>query len=162
MAMTKCKECGAEISSRAEACPRCGARIRRTRLAVKLLAIFFGVGLIGAIVEGVRNPSGGTAINPKTPEQKAKEEADTKRFVVAAAVAETLKKAVRDPDSLKFDSVRISDDAKVACVEYRARNGFGGMNREIVIFVDGVSRSDAATWNKRCTGKMYDYLYAAQ
>jgi len=36
MAMTKCKECGAQISTTAESCPHCGAKQKKTRLGMKL------------------------------------------------------------------------------------------------------------------------------
>jgi hypothetical protein len=41
MAMTTCKECGAEISDKAVSCPKCGARIPKTRwwLVIPALAV---------------------------------------------------------------------------------------------------------------------------
>jgi len=40
MAMIKCKECGAEISSKADACPKCGAKqVRTSGCAMVLLAV---------------------------------------------------------------------------------------------------------------------------
>lgn len=42
MAMTKCKECGNEISTNADACPKCGAKQVRTSGCAKVVAIFFG------------------------------------------------------------------------------------------------------------------------
>ena len=42
MAMTKCKECGNEISTKADACPKCGAKQIRTSGCAKVVAIFFG------------------------------------------------------------------------------------------------------------------------
>ncbi len=40
MAMTKCNECGGQMSTRAWACPHCGARVRSNKGAVLVAAIF--------------------------------------------------------------------------------------------------------------------------
>lgn len=42
MAMTKCKECGSEISTKADACPKCGAKQIRTSGCAKVVLIFLG------------------------------------------------------------------------------------------------------------------------
>lgn len=166
MTMTTCKECGNDLSTKAESCPKCGAKVARDSLFAKLLLLAVGVGIFGSMVGGGSSPSSTSPqtapkTNEKSPEEAAKDAAHTRRFLIATVVVQALKSAARDPDSLKIDSLRVSDDAKIACSEYRARNGFGGMNREIIVFVNGKAKSDAATWNKRCTGPMFDYLDAA-
>jgi hypothetical protein len=49
MAMTKCRECSAEISDSAKACPKCGAKVPRTKwwlwIPLGLIVAFFGFGL---------------------------------------------------------------------------------------------------------------------
>ena len=50
MAMTKCKECGNEISTKAEACPKCGAKQVRTTGCAKVVLIFFGAIFLLAIL----------------------------------------------------------------------------------------------------------------
>ena len=56
MAMTNCKECGSEISTKAEACPKCGAKVRRTSVAawgcLIIVALFAILAAIGAIFGG--------------------------------------------------------------------------------------------------------------
>lgn len=37
MAMIKCKECGSDISNKADACPKCGAKPKKTSLLVKII-----------------------------------------------------------------------------------------------------------------------------
>lgn len=49
MALKICKECGAEVSSSAKKCPKCGKNRTHPVLRGVLLAIFI-VGIIGAIV----------------------------------------------------------------------------------------------------------------
>lgn len=53
MALVPCRECGTEISSKAKACPKCGAKPKGRRLWPWLLAApfvaFGGLMLIGAL-----------------------------------------------------------------------------------------------------------------
>lgn len=51
MALVKCKECGAEISDKAAACPQCGAKFKRFKwwlwgpLAIFLAFLAFGASI---------------------------------------------------------------------------------------------------------------------
>jgi hypothetical protein len=49
MALVNCKECGHQISKTANACPSCGAKIKRTSLLTKIVAGFFVFVLLMAI-----------------------------------------------------------------------------------------------------------------
>ena len=49
MAMTHCKECGAEISKSAKVCPKCGKVLRHTGLRVILvIVLFMFIGIVAA------------------------------------------------------------------------------------------------------------------
>lgn len=54
MAMTTCRECGGELSTKAEACPKCGAKVQRTSIialgCLTVLAVFGALVVIGVIV----------------------------------------------------------------------------------------------------------------
>lgn len=72
MAMTTCKECGSELSTKAEACPKCGAKVRRTSVAAwGCLVVLVGVitlAAIGALLDGGSSPSGTpTTTSPAAP-----------------------------------------------------------------------------------------------
>jgi hypothetical protein len=50
MAIIKCHECAAEISSKAAACPKCGAAAKKkTSLFTWLVTIVIGIGVLGAV-----------------------------------------------------------------------------------------------------------------
>jgi len=80
------------------------------------------------------------------------------RFQLAVAGAKSLKEAMRNPDSFKLVKVITLDDG-TSCYEYRAQNGFGGMDvgRAVVTPKGRISISDsdgfASTWNKSCANK---------
>jgi hypothetical protein len=68
MALIKCKECGNEVSTKAEACPKCGAKLKQkagcgTILGVAILAVII-IGAFGSIFD---SPSdGGADAKPAT------------------------------------------------------------------------------------------------
>src|SRR5690348_6510576 len=60
MAMTKCKECGAQISTKAEACPQCGAKHKKSSgcaLVVLIVLVVFVITIVA--VNGGSNNTGG-------------------------------------------------------------------------------------------------------
>lgn len=80
----------------------------------------------------------------------------------AAAGAVLLKKAMRNPDSFQLESAVVVDGTNAVCYEYRAQNGFGGMNvGRAFISSDGQQflmsepRTDGfdAIWNRECANK---------
>lgn len=167
MAMGNCRECGKEASSEAKACPHCGATkpVEKTSLFTWIAGGFFAL-IVGSCVLGgsdSKNSSQPTQAS-KTPEQiaaeaeaKAREEAAFQKTVRAAAA---VKSALRDPGSLSWESIRASSDANVICLEYRAKNGFGGMNKEFVVFANGKPSQTVAAWNKHCTQSLTDMKHA--
>ena len=48
--MTKCKECGNEISTKADACPKCGAKQVRTSGCAKVALGFFGLIVVLSVI----------------------------------------------------------------------------------------------------------------
>jgi hypothetical protein len=59
-------------------------------------------------------------------------------------------RAARNPRSVEFEGIWANRDATVMCYEFRAQNGFGGMNREHVVYVKGKPDRSGSTWNARC------------
>lgn len=67
MALKKCKECGTAVSSTAEACPKCGAVLKKkTSFAVGCLAVIFCFGGIGALMQAIPEwfPSASSSSSP--------------------------------------------------------------------------------------------------
>ena len=58
MAMKKCKECGAEISSSAKTCPHCGKKQKYTGLVIfiAIIVIFFGIIVANSINDTLHSP----------------------------------------------------------------------------------------------------------
>ena len=161
MALIKCHECGTEVSTEAKTCPKCGAKVKKPSSGAGTMLI---IGLVAAIFLAAMTSGTGsnTSSDVETPEQKAQKEAETARYAVAAATSKLLRDTMRDPESMKFESLRVSENADTVCMEYRARNGFGGMNREFMVVADGKTSQKPNAWNKHCTGGMYDMLWAAK
>lgn len=163
MAIIKCRECGAQISSSASQCPRCGIKRKD---AVSSVAKFFilvfliipmGIAIFSTAVTG-RRPE--PVAQPKTPEELAadrKAQLEIKRAMNGAIL---LKKSARDPDSFKLEQALIIDKTGSVCYTYRARNGFNGMNIGYAVlnssgdFKNDEMRGFNTLWKKECDGKL--------
>lgn len=74
MALVKCKECGAEISSDAKACPRCGKSApKRTSGCAMTVAAVLGIGFIASIA----GQCSGSKQQPESAAPTASSKADT-------------------------------------------------------------------------------------
>lgn len=71
MALIKCHECGHQISKSASQCPGCGAKIKRTSLFTKIVAIFIGLVVFSAILGQCSSEK--THIAATSPEKRSTE-----------------------------------------------------------------------------------------
>lgn len=132
------------------------------RLIAQIWALkpFIAIGaVICLLIWALTRPAPKPSDIPPTP-QPAKSPAEVekeRRLTRAVAGAMTLKKAMRNPDSFKLASVYLTQNG-TACYEYRAQNGFGGMNFERAVLskkgddvltkgMEGFS----SLWNQECT-----------
>lgn len=105
------------------------------------LVALFGIGLIGNLINPPSEASEVSATSAPTPDYAAIEEAEKRNagFHCLSAwdgshreLVNALKNTLREPDSFEHIDTRItpvSDEGyHVLMMNYRARNGFGGMN----------------------------------
>lgn len=92
MALVKCEECGADISSEAVACPQCGKKIPRTSAFTKFMAVVIG-GLLLIFVIG--------KINQVSDERRAALNEQTEEQLIAALPPEQQAEARKVRDVLK-------------------------------------------------------------
>jgi hypothetical protein len=155
MALIKCDECAREVSDTAPHCPGCGAKVRKPTSRLTLIIGGFILVAIGSSVFSSNSNSAKPAPQ-KTPQQLAAEAKKEAAFQRTADITRQLKAALRDPESVQWESIRANDDASLVCLQYRARNGFGGMNREVAIVQGNKVSQRAADWNKHCTQPLTD------
>lgn len=95
-------------------------------------------------------------------ERSHKEEIN--RIGFARQVNEALQKSMRDPQSLTVESLMVNKNGTVACIEYRARNGFGGMNRSFAVLENGHFYFDKAeVWNRTCAyASLFDMMFVVK
>jgi hypothetical protein len=113
--------------------------------------IGFGWMIFLLLVAGLSqaNPSG-----LPTAEHKAPDEAASKRNTNIVMYARSLKAAARNPDSIVYDEVLANGDGTLVCFNYRAQNGFGGMNRETVAFSTAGGAQDRKIVRTICRDKI--------
>ncbi len=170
MALVTCKECGGRVSTKAAACPSCGAAMpKRTKISTWIFGGVFAL-VVGSCVSGwgdARNASDRAnaervAIEAqKTPEQRAaeaKHKAEQERkfqFVVMAL--KLVKSSTKNPASFEVVSVALLDAGPV-CITYRGTNSFNATVTESVAIAPSLARAD---WNRTCANRSgQDYTYA--
>lgn len=88
-------------------------------------------------------------------EKKKRDESARRSEVIGWSLG--IRQGMRDPASLTWRKVLSNEDGSVLCMEFAARNGFGGMNVEHVLIRKGRSSQDAGQWNKHCAGKQFPH-----
>jgi len=170
--MTNCRECGAAISTRAAACPQCGARAKKKTSVLTWIAAAVAAGVVGSCVAGLqpgheqrdaRQAATAASEAAKTPEQRASEAAAKAKteaefqFVVSAARA--AKAAMKDPASFELVTAGLTD-AGTACLIYRGKNSFNAVTTEQLAVA---KTGKTVPWNGNCgTQRATDYSHARQ
>lgn len=177
MAMTKCRECGKERSTEADACPHCGAKVKHTSVFTYIVGGLFAVLVFSCVTsinqgdrrreeEGAKEAARVAALTPqqKAAEQqavaakKAADDAKEARFQRAIQLAQAVKASMNDPSSFEIVDASATDAGAIA-LEFRGKNAFGALIRNYAVLApDGKvangSKQDVATlWNKHIAGK---------
>lgn len=152
MALVNCNECGKEISDQADACPNCGSKPTKT----SALGVFVTIVLLVIVIGGIL---GGNDKIKKSPEEQRAADEQNQRIARAQLGANALKTAMRNPDSFKLEQALLVGQTGAICYEYRAQNGFGGMNRDQAVLtkvgnlVSGSDRSFDRVWKDNCADR---------
>ncbi|MHB8411853.1 MAG: hypothetical protein ACYDDI_07880 [Candidatus Acidiferrales bacterium] len=146
-----------------------------------LAAMFIGVFVLFLIAVSGSDDSGTDSAAPsstvESPQQKKQDNMETQ----AMAASMELRGLMRNPESYDPTSVLVPEKYSgpgtprhpiVTCIEYRAQNGFGGLNDEFAVVKFDVSATlkkgtttflgrhvfieNAAAWNRYCRGNSYD------
>lgn len=141
MALKNCKECGKEVSKKAEACPHCGAPVKKkptqygcgTLILIGIVAIIF-IGVFSS--DDTKTTS--TPKAPKTQEEIRKDEIG-KNFSgwdgSHRGLTKVIKKSMNDPSSYEHDETVYWDkgDHLIVKTTFRGKNAFGGIVKNTVM-----------------------------
>jgi hypothetical protein len=86
-------------------------------------------------------------------QEAAEKERDLNRASIARQARSIIVNSARNPDSIVFTFVGTNEDASIVCLEYRGQNGFGGMSKGAIAFINGVASDNNTVWNKNCANK---------
>ncbi|MDB4509322.1 hypothetical protein N9067_04175 [Akkermansiaceae bacterium] len=134
MALKRCGDCKNPISKKAEACPYCGRKIRRTSGCLKLVLLAVLVIGVISIVTAPRTESERTPIQGENREIEEEAKGRVERsfqikFQIKAEKA--VRRLFKDPDSVKFRGVsygQSDETGEVIFGEVNAKNGLGAYN----------------------------------
>lgn len=161
MALKNCKECGNQVSDKAEKCPNCG--INQPKKTSKLALIFAVIVFIYILFEILKPSASKSDSNHE--EQPVRNENKAGALLTYSQLE--IKKNAKDPDSVEFRNEQVhnnTDSGAVACGQYNAKNSFGSyagfkgfvaIEKDQTLYIqDGVnSKLFPEKWNKYCAGK---------
>lgn len=177
MAMTKCKECAADVSTKAETCPKCGAKMpRRTSWIAWLMAGVFAVAGVKCVMgeneaadkRAAKANAAAAAEAALSPAERASAAAAREAASAAAAIENhrwavqvdrarlavaTLKASAKDPESFKLTQA-LDMPSGAICIEYRAKNSYGAELPGSAVAASGAKgvSTAAAEILKHCKG----------
>lgn len=127
---------------------------RKPKASNRNVLIGVGAGLVALVALGTQLPKGEPRTSSTSPIESPSASAsaspvDDGSSLGALSVA-SLKASLRNPDSLTVESVLAAPAGKYVCILYRAQNGFGGMNRDHVVFTEAGGDPSVGTWNRKC------------
>lgn len=163
MALVKCKECGAQVSSEAKACPQCGAAPpKRTSTLTWLVLGFIVLVVIGSMTKPDRSSSGSSS----TSSAAVPDDSETKEFLWMERGKDMVKAKLKDPDSAKFREVyfyrSVAGKVPVTCGQVNSKNsmgGYGGFQHFVsagkpeLTWLSEEVKDFETIWNKLCTGE---------
>ena len=157
MTFVTCAGCGLKVDNKIAACAHCGAKPRAgARTGIIVAAVVGGIIILSNLLSFLFSdpaPASASLTPTATQAVKAPDPAREARVKQALAVATLVKTGLRDPGSISWQHIRANDDATVVCLEYRAKNGFGGLKLERTTYAGGRLRSEPSAWNKNCAAK---------
>jgi DNA-directed RNA polymerase subunit RPC12/RpoP len=144
MALTKCKECGKEVSSSAKKCPHCGVKnlsVTGRQQAIGCLVFIVLVLVCYFWMKSCLNtsiaPSGTGTSTPKTYEEVRKERLQEHFSAWDGShrgLTEMIKKSMNDPDSYEHVETVYWDkgDHLIVKTTFRGKNAFGAFVKNSV------------------------------
>jgi hypothetical protein len=120
MSLKPCKECGKEISTKAEKCPHCGVKISNHGCLLAMIVVGFSIGLFNIL-------NGSDASN-----KNASEPVDNRTSAIGAC-REFISQSLHNPSSAEYDvtsnafAEQISPNVWKVQRKVRAENGFGAL-----------------------------------
>lgn len=162
MSLKKCKECGHGVSTTAETCPNCGARLTRKPIGCLTgIVLIFVLGWIGLTIrDGSDNKP--AAQRETDTGSLSRQKASEPSYLMDESVPMVLK-VLKDPDSAKFRNgvfYRDKNGSTTAlCGEVNSKNSFGaygGFERYVVDPASNVRFNDGTAafqkhWSQKCT-----------
>ncbi len=143
MALKKCKECGNEVSTKAEACPSCGAPVKAKEMGCfsSLLVIIVVLFIIASLNTGnvenenttIKKPAKKIAPPARKTKAELRREKIEKHFSAwdgaHRGLEKVIKSSMNDPDSYDHNKTVYIDkgDHLIVTTTFRGKNAFGGV-----------------------------------
>jgi hypothetical protein len=156
MALKPCRECGAQVSTAATSCPKCGAGTPKKTSVLTWVIAGFAAFVVGSCVIRQNDAAQRLEAMPKAPPPSPAQIAESARkdreINIVRVGAQRLKESMKKPETFQLTSA-VMIGGTVICYEYKARNSFNDVTNGHYVITDKLSSDKARDWNALCAGK---------
>lgn len=161
MALVKCKECGAEVSTKATSCPKCGAKPPKKTSIITWMVLLFIVASVWLSATTDSPPA--SASSGVSGSRSAAADQELKQIAWMDRGKDMVLQRLKDPKSAEFKDVYFlqgTDGVPMTCGLVNAKNSFGGYTgfkhfvsagTAELTFLETEVKDFHAVWNKYCT-----------
>lgn len=128
-------------------------RITNVIAGLILVVIFYGCWQVVSSIFAPDKPAeiaNKQAKTERSAQEELRQQASRARLLAISGVEMAIKSNLRDPNSLEFEKKAWNLDNDAMCFIYRAKNGFGGVNKAVLAVVGGTPYETAAAYRKYC------------
>lgn len=97
-------------------------------------------------LQAEKNVIGSKSLSEKTKSKDAAIQQTT-------ALLRAIRRDMRDPDTIVWDSIAANEDGSTVCILFRAKNALGGYVRQTRTYANGSISPSPPEWAKYCIGK---------
>ncbi|ENV24771.1 MULTISPECIES: zinc-ribbon domain-containing protein [Acinetobacter calcoaceticus/baumannii complex] len=164
MAIKPCKECGAPVSDKADACPKCGAKVKKMGLLLKIILWFFAITIVMGVIGNLSKDNKGSVKDKESSASSAVNDDENKAAGLSFIIQDRIKNSAKDPSSVQFRNEQYHHDkdyGAIACGEFNGKNSFGAyggfkgyvaVEKDEKLYIeDSVNAKEfPKKWNKFC------------
>lgn len=160
--MTTCSECGKPVSSQAEKCPSCGARVKRKPFGCGAAIVIVGLVAFGASkISTIGSPDAPSrpAPPPAPNQEAAKPQENEPELVMASLLAKKIRESAHNPSTIQWTTIGVVIDPRgrknetAYCFSYRGTNPLNATIKQETAILVTAGAIKEHHWNKVCAGK---------
>lgn len=164
MAIKPCRECSSPVSDKASSCPKCGAKVKKMGLLLKIILWFLAITIVMGVIGNLTKDNKGSVEDKESSASSTVNEGESKAAALSFIIQDRIKNSAKDASSVQFRNEQYHHDkdyGAIACGEFNGKNSFGAyggfkgyvaVEKDEKLYIeDSVNAKEfPKKWNKFC------------